>query len=82
MSSPSPIGPAPSLASIANGSALLQFGHSGDVVAHVQLLVGVFGVTTLLRGRLVHLLGHVPPRADTERLCTGNWWSRPIATRS
>ena len=42
MSSPSPIGPAPSLESIANGSALLQFGHSGDVVAHVQLLVGVF----------------------------------------
>src|SRR5262245_28044805 len=42
MSTPSPVGPAPSLESVRNGSALLQFGHRGDPVAQVQFLLGVF----------------------------------------
>ena len=42
MSTPSPVGPAPSLESVRNGSAQLQFGHRGDPVAQVQFLLGVF----------------------------------------
>ena len=42
MSTPSPLGPAPSLESVRAGNASLQFGHSGDAVAHIQFLVGVF----------------------------------------
>lgn len=42
MSSPSPVGPAPSLDSVRNGTALIQVGHKGDPVAQVQFLVGVF----------------------------------------
>ena len=42
MSTPSPPGPAPSLDSVRDGSALLQFGHHGDAVAQIQFLVGVF----------------------------------------
>src|SRR5262249_20176799 len=42
MSTPSPLGPAPSLESVRDGNALLQFGHRGDAVAHIQFLVGVF----------------------------------------
>lgn len=42
MSTPSPLGPAPSLESVRDGNALLQFGHRGDAVAQIQFLVGVF----------------------------------------
>jgi hypothetical protein len=42
MSSPSPFGPAPSLESVRNGSALMQVGQKGDSVAQVQFLVGTF----------------------------------------
>ena len=42
MSTPSPSGPAPSLESVRDGSAQLEFGHRGDAVATIQFLVGVF----------------------------------------
>jgi len=42
MSTPSPSSPAPSLESVRDGSAQLQFGHRGDAVAQIQFLVGVF----------------------------------------
>lgn len=42
MSSPSPFGPAPSLESVRNGSALMQSGQKGESVAQVQFLVGTF----------------------------------------
>src|SRR5262245_47874280 len=42
MSTPSPVGPTPSLDSVRDGSAVIQFGHRGDPVAQVQFLVGVF----------------------------------------
>ena len=42
MSTPSPSAPAPSLDSVRDGSALLQFGQRGDAVAQIQFLVGVF----------------------------------------
>ena len=42
MSTPSPLGATPSLESVRNGNALLQFGHRGDAVAQVQFLVGTF----------------------------------------
>lgn len=42
MSTPSPSGPAPSLDSVRDGSALLQSGQRGDAVAQIQFLVGVF----------------------------------------
>lgn len=42
MSSPSPFGPAPSLESVRNGSALMQSGQRGESVTQVQFLVGVF----------------------------------------
>ena len=42
MSSPSPLGPAPSLESVRSGSAVIQFGQSGESVTQVQFLVGTY----------------------------------------